>query len=208
MTYAVSDNQQFSSSFQGSNSYIPHVGTFQNKYENFGDFTQAKYNSTTQVVAGDPVIVVNQVGTTADEVAIENMNALGAEITDKATAMTDISGFIVKSETDVVPLAGGEAYPVKGFLSFVAMLGSGAELYLPADSTLEGVNVNSAVTYDFSNKCLVKARVGTDVELPVRIKSALVNAKQLVYSGGTATWTDCKAVLVQLSNHLQTKSSS
>ena len=204
---AISDNGQYTTSFRGSSSYVPLVGQILNKYEDFGNLSQVKFNSS-GLVAGNPVTVKNQVGATANEVAIENMNSVCGEITGEATTNNNLDGFLVSSETDVVPLAGGEAYPVAGFLSFVALLGSGINLYLPADSTLEGVSLNTPIAYDFSNHVLKRATVGTDVELPIRLKSALVAAKKLTYSGGVASWGDCTAVLVELSNHLQTKASS
>lgn len=201
---------QVSDSFRGTSSYVPLVGVLLNKFDNFQNLSQFKYNSATQVVAGDPIIVKNQIGLTANTNAIESFNAVTGEITDKSTTIQNLDGFLLQSPQDVVPLGGGEAFPVAGFLSYAALVGSGAELYLPAAADLAGVDFNTRVTWDFNNNCLRKAVVGTDVVIPARIKSARVSAKQLTYDAGTglASWGDCYAVLVALDSISQTIESS
>lgn len=200
----LSDNGQFLNSFQGNTSYIPLCGVIQNKYEDFTNFGQYKYNiaaGSGQAVAGDPVKVVNQIGSTANANAIESLNAVTGEIKQKATTIAELDGFLCQSPTDIVPLQGGEAYPVAGFLSYVALLGSGIDLYLPCDTTLINVDFNTRVTWDFINGVLTKAIVGTDQPIIARIKSAVVNAKELVYNDTTkmASWQDCTGILVELS---------
>lgn len=206
----LTDNGQYTGSFQGVSSYIPLVGVLLNKYENFDNFSQVKYNSSTQVVAGDPVIVKNMVQNNTSLNAIEGLSAVNGEITDIATHANNLSGFICQAPTDIVPLAGGEAFPQAGFLTYVALLGSGAQLYLRADSSLKNVDYNTRVTYDFSAKLLKKQTVGTSQPIPARLKSGLVNGKYLVYNAGTgkATWTDCTAVLVELVNMTETVETS
>jgi hypothetical protein len=196
-------SSQVSNSFQGVTSYIPLVGLLMNKFENYSNLDQFKYNiaeGSGQAVAGDPITIMNQVGATTDTEAIENFNAVCGEITAKATTIANLDGFLLQSPQDIIPAVGGEARPMAGFLTMAALLGSGAELYLPADTSLNDVNYNTRVTWDFSAKNLRKAVVGTDQALPIRLKSALVKAKQLVYSSGTglSAWTDCTAVLVAL----------
>ena len=195
---------QVSGSFQGVSSFIPLVGVLMNKYENFSNLDQFLYNiaaGSGQAVAGDPVTIKNQVPSgTADTEAIEKFNAVCGEITAKSDAIANLDGFLLQSPQDVVPAIGGEAMPMAGFLSMAALLGSGAELYLPADSSLANIDYNTRVTWDFSAKCLKKSVVGTGIALPIRVKSALVKAKQLDYTSltGLTAWTDCTAVLVAL----------
>ena len=206
----LTDNGQYTGSFQGTSSYIPLVGVLLNKYENFDNFSQEKYNATNQCVAGDPVIVKNMVQANTSLNAIEGMGSNVGEITDIASSLNNLSGFLCQSPTDIVPLAGGEAYPQKNFLSYVALLGSGAQLYLRADSSLKNVDMNTRVTYDFSAKLIKKQTVGSSMPIPARLKSGLVNAKYLLYNAGTgkAAWTDCTAVLVELVNMTETVETS
>jgi len=211
MTYYGSS--QVSGSFQGVSSSIPLVGVLLNKYENFSNLDQFLYNiaeGSGQAVAGDPVTIVNQVGS-SDTVSIEGMNAVCGTITQKSDAIANLDGFLLQSPQDVVPAKGGEARPVSGLLSMAALLGSGAELYLPADSSLADIDYNTRITWDFSAKNLRRSVVHTDIALPIRLKSALVAAKQLVYnnSTGLTAWTDCTAVMVELaSNTISIESSS
>lgn len=210
---SIYGSSQFSNSFRGTSSYVPLVGVLLNKYENFGDLSQFKYNIASgsgQAVAGDPVTVKNQVGTTANTVAIESFNAVCGEISAKSDAVSNLDGFLLQSPQDVVPLLGGEAFPIAGFLSYVALLGSGAELYLPAGASLADVDYNTRITWDYDNDCLKKAEVGTDIALPIRLKSARVAGKKLTYDTGTslASWADCYAVRVALDSINQTIESS
>ncbi len=214
------DSSQFAGSFQGSTSYIPLVGVILNKFEDYENLGQYKYEiapGVGQAVAGNPIKVLNQAGGDSES-AIEGLNSMIGAITEKSSVGAEIDGFLAQSPTDIVPIEGGEAFPVQGFLSFVGIIGSGIRMWLPADATLADVEMNSvsvgannaagtvytkALTWDIAGGKLIaldKTADPTEIILPIRILSTLVDAKQLIYDNGTgkATWTDVKAVMVQL----------
>lgn len=206
-------SSQFTTPFRGTNSYKPMVGTILNKLDRFADYSQFLYNiaaGSGQAVAGDPVKIKNRVGSTVNTNTMQNFNAIGGEIYAKADSVLTIDGFLMSSPTDVVPAVGGEAIPQKGFLSFAALFGSGIETYLPADSSLQNANYASALTYDTSAGTVKVATTGTDVVLPIRMKSGYVDGQKLVYDNGTgkATFEDCKVVLVALDSISRTKEST
>ena len=196
------DSGSMGGSFRGNSSDVPMCGIIINRFENSENVAQFKYDIAAgagQAVAADPVTVSNQAGGTSDY-AISGLNALCGTISAKATTVATTSGFLAQSPTDIVPSAGGEAYPVSGFLPYVALLGSKLRMWLPCDSTLKDVSMQQALAYDFTHGELSAAGGSYTTILPVRLLSAPVDAKKLVYSNSTglATWTDCKAVMVEL----------
>ena len=205
---SIIDNGQVLGSFQGVSSAVPLVGIILNEYEGFGNLGQYKYNPTNMggnpIMPGRPVKVINQIGAETSTAGIDCLNSVTGEITARARAMVDLSGFLAMSNTNTVPLAGGEAVPVVGLLVKVATLGSGLKMWLKvvdSDTSLQGVNINIPLTYDFtSGTGGVKAAGLKDAVLPGVLHSTLTDAKVMNFddSTGITSWIPCKAVLVEL----------
>ena len=141
--------------FVGSSSFKPIAGqVLRNMY--IFKVNQAKVGDTANLVAGQPVKLTNANGGTAGAGLSPNV-LLAENITDA----TDISGFVVESPSDVLEIGGSVPKPQPGQIVNVALLGSGIEIYLPCDDTLQNVNINSKASWDKDTGKLKKDPAGT-----------------------------------------------
>lgn len=117
-------------------------------------------------------------------------------LAENATSADDISGFVVASPNDVLEIGGGVPKPQEGQVTFVALIGSGIEMYLPCDDTLQNVNVNTKAKWDTTNNKLTKATDG-DAGV-VSILGGVVDGVTYKISGDFANTVDSKVILVKL----------
>lgn len=177
-------------SFLGNSSAKPICGIFLRDLFR-GQIYQAKVNTDTIVYPGVPVTITN--ANTKEGAGVElNPNVLS--ITAVATADAGVSGFLLESPTDVMQWGEVAAHALKTQIVNVALLGSGVELYLPADSGLSGVAIgkNNCV-WDFTNKC-VKAGAGGYIT----ILGPVVDGVTFVENAGSIEFKDTKVVKVKL----------
>lgn len=177
-------------SFLGNSSAKPICGIFLRDLFR-GQIYQAKVNTDTIVYPGVPVTITN--ANTKEGAGVElNPNVLS--ITAVATDDSGVSGFLLESPTDVMQWGEVAAHALKTQIVNVALLGSGVELYLPADSGLSGVAIgkNNCV-WDFTNKC-VKADEGGYIT----ILGPVVDGVTFVENAGSIEFKDTKVVKVKL----------
>lgn len=177
-------------SFLGNSSAKPICGIFLRDLFR-GQIYQAKVNTDDLVYPGVPVTITN---TNTKEGAGVELNPNVLSITAVATADASVSGFLLESPTDVMQWGEVAAHALKTQIVNVALLGSGVELYLPADSALSGVAIgkNNCV-WDFTNKCV---KVGADGY--ITILGPVVDGVTFVANGSSIEFKDTKVVKVKL----------
>lgn len=119
------------------------------------------------------------------------------KITALATAKAGIDGFLLKSTNEVVDLGSEVGVPVKGQIVSVATLGSGIEVYLPCDATLQDVTISTAVKWD-SGKLVKDATANGTDNLPITILGGVVDAQKIENNAGVVSIKDTKAIRVRL----------
>lgn len=99
------------------------------------------------------------------------MGLAGNVLTAKKATST-INGFIVDCPSTMSCDANDFPRLCKNQVGYVALLGSGAKIYLPADASLQGVGVDTALKWDATNNCVS----ATGIDLPnVALVSQVVN---------------------------------
>ena len=184
----------------------PIIGTLANAFQ-ANCLKQAKITTATQLVAGDPLVVlVSQANQSSNPIG--GLNPFNQSITAKATtatggkASTDCCGFLIVNSNDLVT-TGGVGLPYQGQVCMYAPLGQGALIWLEvAQQNLAGFNTNldtnTALTIDSANGG-VKVGTGADILVGAKIAQGVVDCQKVSIVGGTATLVDCKGILVQLS---------
>lgn len=177
-------------SFLGNNSAKPICGIFLRELFR-GNLYQAKVNTDTLVFPGVPVTIKN---TNVDTNAGVQMNPNVLSITAVATADAEVSGFLLESPTDVMQWGEVAAHALKTQVVNVALIGSGVELYLPADAGLADIQlgVNNLV-WDFGNKCVKAGANGYITGL-----SPVVDGVAFAEDSGSVIFKDVKVIKVKL----------
>lgn len=178
-------------SFLGSNSAKPICGHFlRDLYR--GEISQAKVTTDDVVFSGCPVEVKNSnIG--GSENAGKGMNPNVLSITKKATADTEVSGFVLESPTDILQFGETAPRPLKNQVTNVALIGSGIEVYLPADASLVGIAMNSKLKWDFTAGALKVDATGTITPL-----GPVVDGVKYVEDSGSVSFADTKVIKVKL----------
>lgn len=186
-------------------SATPIVGSVANFFQ-ANSLRQAQVTTATQLVAGDPIVVlVSQASQAMGE--IDGLNPQNQSITAKATTTTgganstNVCGFMVINSNDKV-VTGGVGVPTQGQICLYAPLGSGAVVWLEvAQDNLAGFNTNldtnTAITIDSTNGG-VKVGSGADVLAGATILQGVTNAQKVSIQSGTPTLVPCKAILARL----------
>lgn len=150
----------FNGQFIGNSSAKPIVGVcLADLYK--GNVQQARVGAslTTPVYQGKPVTIKNQA--TTGTKAGEGLNPNVLEISADATAQANLSGFVLESPNMVIESQGSanEAPTAPAYaVTNVALMGSGVEIYLPADAGLVNTQVGTpSLVWDFTNKCVTAA---------------------------------------------------
>lgn len=175
-------------SFVGGSSNKPIVGVATNIDRH--TVSQAKLDATSVVAPGSPVKVTNQAVTKTKAGAYLNPNVLKAEA---ITAATDLSGFLLVNETDI--LQQGEKAPraYSGQIVNVALLGSLVETYLPADAGLAGVNVGVKCVWDVTSGTVKTGNNGN-----IQIIGPVVDGVKFKVNGDACEYEACKVIKVRL----------
>lgn len=145
--------------------------------------SQALVGDNLNLYAGAPVTLKNK-----SDIA---GNVL--KITALATAGANVNGFVLKSTNEVVDLGNEAGAPVKGQIISVATFGSGIEVYLPCDATLQDVTLGTGVK--LANGVLVKSDTPS---LPITILGGVIDAQKIENNAGVVSIKDTKAIRVRL----------
>lgn len=177
-------------SFIGSSSNKPIAGVVTNLDRH--TVSQARLKATDILPSGYPVKVTNDSSTVTGAGRQLNPNVLNA---DKAAAAADVSGFLLVNETDILQMGEKAPRAYTGQLVNVALVGSLAELYLPCDGSVQNVNVNSKVAWDFTNNVLKVDTAGT-----IQIIGPVVDGVRfkLNANNDAVEYENCKVVKVRL----------
>ena len=192
-------------------SATPIVGSVANFFEP-NCLKQAQITTDTQLVAGDPLVVlVSQAKAQqakAQNGEIDGLNPQNQSITAKATTATsgvnttNVCGFMIINSNDKVT-TGGVGVPSQGQICLYAPLGQGAVIWLEvATQNLTGFNTNldtnTPITIDSVNGG-VKVGSAPDVLAGAKVIQGVTNAQKIAVTNGKPKLVSCKAILVQLS---------
>lgn len=174
--------------FIGNSSAKPIVGVPLRGIYTF-DLSQGKLTGDDIILPGEPVKAVNKLNATGAGKAL-NPNVLGLS---KAQADTDISGFLLTNETDVIDFGQDAPRAYKGQIVNVALLGSRTEVYLPVAEAVAGVNVNSKLLWDSTDNNLKVDDAGT-----IELLGPVVDGVKFKNTAGVISYEACKVAKVRL----------
>lgn len=119
---------------------------------------------------------------------------------EKAVASnTDkIDGFILEDGMYVTDEAGNAGIPLEHGTVQVGKIGSGVQVFLPANANLVNVNLSTVLYWDPTNKEITTTSADMIALTGVQLLSSVVNGKARKLTGDTIAWEDCTCVLVQL----------
>lgn len=156
-------------------------------------------NNITKSVSSQAYVGVDSVSA-GQPVTLKNKSEVGGNVLNisaVSTAVANLNGFALQSANELVDLGSEVGVAVKGQIIRVGTFGSGIEVYLPCDATLQDVTLDSGVTYDFTNKVLKKAGT-SDTAISVTILGGVVDGQVVDVTGGVAKLKDTKAICVRL----------
>lgn len=177
---------QLTGQFQ-KNTSRPIAGTC--VYSAFTNPLQQAKMSDTCTLQGSAVALTNE---TLNPNGNNGMGLAGNVLT-ATKATTTINGFVVDCAS--VMSCDTNDFPrlCKNQVGYVAVLGSGAKVYLAADASLQNVGVNTALKWDPTNNCLST----TGIDLPnVTIISQVVNGVAGRVKTGSADVSESYETLV------------
>lgn len=175
-------------SFIGNSSAKPIVGVPLRGIYTF-DLSQGKLTGDDIILPGEPVKAVNTSSKTGAGKGL-NPNVLTLS---KTTTDTDISGFMLVNETDVIDFGQEAPRAYKGQIVNVALLGSRTEVYLPVAEGVSDLNVNSKLLWDSTNNNLKQDATGT-----IELLGPVVDGVKFKNSAGVISYEDCKVAKVRL----------
>lgn len=188
----VNQSTQYNNSFMGATSFKPICGHF---------LRDAYVNKLVQAVVKPDILLP------AQPIIVKNSSTtIGSNVlTIESLATTDaaMSGFSLASPGDF--LFPGDQAPAarKGQITYIALFGSGIELYLPCDSTVNNIEIQETtgfnITYDFTDNVLKKAADSTN-NIPVKLLSSVVDGVtfELDTTSNNVKIKDTKCIKVQL----------
>lgn len=180
-------------SFLGSSSNKPIVGISTSVNRHTLSVARLTVSGTDIIVPGDPVKITNNAsGTVSGAGKVLNPNVLKAE---KITADTDISGFLLVNETDILESGEKAPYARNGQLVNVAIFGSLTELYLPADAGLVGANIGTKCVWDTTSGTVKSGTNGT-----IQVIGPVVDGLKFKAdtTNNTVVYENCKVIKVRL----------
>lgn len=198
-------NGKFTGGFLGT-SAKPLVGTlYSHPLDN--SLKEATITTATQLVAGDPVVVlVAQASQPTGQ--LDGFNPDNQAISAKATTTntgansTACCGFLIVNSNDRVS-TGGVGLPQKGQRAVYAPLGQGAIIWLEVASQNKtafetNLDTNVALTIDTTNGGIKIGTAGGDEIKGAKLIQGLTQAKKIKVNGGIGELEDCLAIAVQL----------
>lgn len=172
-------------------------GFTQNRYET----AQAKVGSVAlnTLLPCTPVIINNDSTPTAGRENLAGLNPTTFVISKVAAAQNDIvDGFILESTACIEDENGNGGLPIPGGVVDIALIGSGARVFLPADDGLANKPLSTVLYWDATNLKLT-ATSGSNVKLEgVRMVSSVVKGKRRKLNVSTVEWEDVSCVEVRL----------
>lgn len=176
-------------SFIGNSSAKPIVGVPLRGIYTF-DLSQGKLTGDDIILPGEPVKAVNKSSEATGAGKALNPNVLALS---KPNAGTNISGFLLANDTDVIDFGQDAPRAYKGQIVNVALLGSRTEVYLPVDATVTEVDVNSKLLWDFTTYSLKVDLAGT-----IELLGPVVDGIKFKNTAGVISYEDCKVAKVRL----------
>lgn len=176
-------------SFIGNSSAKPIVGVPLRGIYTF-DLSQGKLTSDDIILPGEPVKAVNQTSASTGAGKALNPNVLALS---KPADGSDISGFLLTNETDIIDFGQDAPRAYKGQVVNVALLGSRVEVYLPVAAGVANVNTNSKLLWDSTNGNLKVDTTGT-----IELLGPVVDGVKFKLDGDNVAYEDCKVAKVRL----------
>lgn len=190
---AFIDNGIFTNSFRGNQHSLPIVGGFENQQRDGVKVVQAVLSTTATAgnySIGSAVEVENSIASVA------NQDVHTGYITQLATQVEEISGFVLRSATDII--LEGQTAPalISGYTYNIGLIGSGIETWLPCDTSLQNVSLQQALTWDFTTQVLKKNTSGT--ALNIKLLSAVTQGVAVKFTTNVPSFYITTVVKVQL----------
>lgn len=194
----------FGNAFIGASSASPLCGMPTNLQFAMTKMRQAQIKSDVTaktIFAGQPVIIDNRVGDPGTA-QINGFNSDVLEITALATTtalVMTVGGFVLCSDLDKVDTDGGTAYAHAGDLTFVGLIGSGIEVYLPASSDCANIALTTGLCWDSTNAEL-DVPASSELTIGLKVLGSLVDGYKLKKNAtsGLIEWVATKCLKVQL----------
>lgn len=190
-------NPTYNGKFIGPNSAKPIAGIcLHNAYKR--PLQQVKVADATALI-GYPVEVTNKFSQSG---AVNAGTGLAANVMNAKASATRLDGFLVMSPNTV--LMDGDDFPkyLQNQIVNCAMIGSGAEIFLPADHALNGTNVSEVeLSWDKANKKLVAGAGDGSTKFSlgkVNVLSQLVEGIMCYEDGGVIKVKETPVILVKL----------
>ena len=188
-------NPQYKNTFLSGNTAKPIVGVCTNSaYKR--PLKEAQVLK--QMTAGTPITVVNKAGFKTQDGAVNAGSFLAPNVFTAGTANgTAIHGFLIDSPNFVLQEGdeGTSAQPNQ--IVYIALIGSGAEVYLPCDNTMVGYNGTNPIKYDKASGLLKGDGTG-DIEIDCLVLSAVVDGLRFKLDGTKVVAEDVSVVKVKL----------
>lgn len=176
-------------SFIGNSSARPIVGVPLRGIYTF-DLSQGKLTGEDIILPGEPVKAVNKSSKATGAGKALNPNVLALS---KPTPDTDISGFLLVNDTDVIDFGQDAPRAYKGQIVNVALLGSRTEVYLPVEPGVADANVNSKLLWDSTTGNLKVNSTGT-----IELLGPVVDGVKFKNTSGVISYETCKVAKVRL----------
>ena len=189
------ETRTFNGKFMRPNSSLPIAGTVASTAFN-RVLTEAKVASDSTVLfQGMSVEVSNKLDTAA---SVNSGSGLAPNVISVKASDSKANAFVVDNANAVV--LNGDTFPqvVANQIIRVAMIGSGAEVYLPCDATVIGAT--NPIYWDITKQCLVAAAAAPakSIEFTGTILSQVVDGIKGKNDSGTITSESCSVVKVKL----------
>lgn len=189
------ETRTFNGKFMRPNSSLPIAGTVASTAFN-RVLTEAKVASDSTVLfQGMSVEVSNKLDATA---SVNSSSGLAPNVISVKASTSKANAFVVDNANAVV--LNGDDFPqvVANQIIRIAMIGSGAEVYLPCDATVIGAT--NPIYWDITKQCLVAAASAPakSIEFTGIILSQVVDGIKGKNDSGTITSESCSVVKVKL----------
>lgn len=186
----------FNGKFMRPNSSLPIAGTVASTAFN-RVLTEAKVSTNGNIVTqGMSVVVSNKQGT--QTASVNGGTSLAPNVLTASYSADDANAFIVDNSNAVV--LNGDTFPqvLDNQVVRVALIGSGAEIYLPCDNTVIGAS--DPIYWDIENQKLVSAiaKPAKGVLFTGVILSQVIDGIKGKISSGVVTTDNCSVVKVKL----------
>lgn len=146
-----------------------------------------------------PVVIKNDTAEALGTDSMVRFNPKNFVIEKAVTAHTDvIDGFILESPSYITDEAGNGGLVINGGMAAAAKIGSGVEVFLPANANLINTPLSTALYWDPAANELTKETSNTILLKNVQMLSSVIKGRKRKLNSKSVEWADVTCVLVRL----------